>query len=172
MRAFVAVWPSEPVRRALRRLDRPDRPDVRWITEDQWHVTLVFLGDVEPRHSADFARALEGAAAGCDPVTAVLGPRTERSGPGLLWVPVRGLEAVAGAVRGAVEPLGCPQEAEVFRGHLTVARSRRRRRLPAGLAGAPLSATWEVGEISLVTSVLEPSGARYEVVAAARLAPR
>ena len=172
MRAFVAVWPTDPVRRTLRRLERPERAGVRWTAEEQWHVTLAFLGDVDPASFPRLADTLEGVARGWGPVTAVLGPRTERSGPGVLWVPVSGLDDLAAAVRGALGTPADPGPAADFHGHLTVARSRGRRRLPAGLDGAAASARWAVTEVSLVTSALEPGGARYTTVAAAPLGSR
>ena len=171
VRAFVAVWPPEAVVRALRALDRPNHPDVRWVTEDRWHVTLAFVGDLDPARLAALAAALDDAVRRCGPPAAVLGPRTERSGPGVLWVPVDGLDPLAAAARRAARAAGCPVADEPFLGHLTLARARGRRRLPSGLAGAQVSASWTVDEVRLVTSVLEATGARYEVVGAARLVP-
>ena len=47
MRLFLAVWPSPEVVDVLRALPRPDTPGVRWSTEDQWHVTVEFLGECD-----------------------------------------------------------------------------------------------------------------------------
>jgi len=156
---------------ALGTMDRPAHPDVRWTPESGWHVTLAFLGDVAASEIPALTRALTEAGRRCPPPTAVLGPATERGGAGVLWLPVDGLGPLAAAVRACVAPLGHHGGAEPFLGHLTVARARGRRRLPAALSGAPLSARWEVGEISLVTSRLDPAGARYEIVGRARLGP-
>ena len=134
-------------------------------------MTLAFVGELEPGRLAALAAALDDAIPRCGPATAVLGPRTERSGPGVLWVPVGGLDALAAAARRAAGAAGCPVADEQFRGHLTLARARGRRRLPSALTGAPVSASWTVGEVRLVTSVLEATGARYEVAGAARLVP-
>ena len=55
------------------------------------------------------------------------------------------------------------------RGHLTLARGRRR--LPAELTGVPVASRWLVEEFCLVSSVLDRRGARYETVARAPLDP-
>ena len=46
-RLFVAVWPSEPAREHVRSLARDGWVNVRWTPEDNWHVTLAFLGEAE-----------------------------------------------------------------------------------------------------------------------------
>ena len=138
MRAFVALWPTAPVRRTLGLLDRPEHPDVRWIPEARWHVTLAFLGEVEPSCFPSMAAVLADVARGSEVVTATLGPRTERGGPGVLWVPVGGLDALAASVRRAFGSAGGGGDSEEFVGHLTLARSRGRRRLPSDLAGVAL----------------------------------
>ena len=57
MRLFVAIRPPAPVRDAL--LDAMDeRPGVRWQDEDQLHLTLAFLGEVDPRVEQDLVDSL------------------------------------------------------------------------------------------------------------------
>lgn len=155
MRLFVAVWPPDEVVDQLRAMARPEVSGVRWSTEDQWHVTLRFLGEVDAVDKVVAALA----AARFPAATAALGPRVERFTTSIAAVPVRGLEALAVAVADAVRPLE-----EEFRGHLTVARSRRRR-IPGEVLGAPVAARWPVREVALVRSELLPHGARYEDVA-------
>ena len=140
MRLFLAVWPSVEVVEALRALPRPQTPGVRWSTEDQWHVTVEFLGECE---LADGRTALDRVTAPA--ATAVLGPATARLGRHVLVVPVEGLDAL------------------VERAHITVARARRG--MPAEVAGQPVApVAWRVDEVTLVESRLRPEGARYEVL--------
>ena len=99
---------------------RPERPDVRWTTRPQWHVTLRFLGEVAdpvPVVAAlDAApRRLRGHAGACG----------GRLGRGVVMVPVGGLEALAGEVAAATAAIGRPPERRPFAGHLTLARVRR-----------------------------------------------
>ena len=161
MRLFVAVWPSEEVVRTLLSMARPETPGLRWTSEDQWHVTLRFLGscdlrDVEPAFSRIAA----------SPATAVMGPSIERFGSAVLHVPVEGLGSLAAAVLAATADVGEPPEDRPFRGHLTLARAPRRGPKVdlAPYVGQPLAGEWPVDEITLVSSKTGPQGATYEIV--------
>ncbi len=173
-RLFVAVWPPPALHGRLQRLERPDVPGVRWTTEDQWHVTLRFLGDVGDVDSdggrqvmSELTSALGNAAAGHAPVAASVAGRPGPLGDRVWVLPVSGLDGLAAAVvaaTGPVVPLGAPDRRR-FQGHLTLARARR----PGGLAslGAlpwpDLGGPWPVGQITLVTSLLRSEGARYRI---------
>ena len=162
MRLFVAVWPPPEVVATLEGLPRPEVDDVRWTTADQWHVTLRFLGDLED--PAPVRDALAPAVGRVPAVEATLGPTLRRLGGSVLCVPVAGLEPLAAAVVEATRTLGAPAEDRPFRGHLTLARTRGRRRLPGSLAGAPAGGVWPVDEVTLVRSRLSAGPARYEVL--------
>jgi 2'-5' RNA ligase len=124
---------------------------VRWTPAANLHVTLRFLGEASV---SDVAGALDGLVAA--PATAVLGPSTARLGRGVLMVPVAGLDEVAAAVHAVL-----PGEERPFLGHVTVARARSGRgAVPASLAGAAVSGSFSVEEVTLVRS----AGGRYEVV--------
>ena len=130
-------------------MPRPSVPGVRWTTPEQWHVTLRFLG------SAPFDLSAVREWPAVRPV-AVMRPAAERLGRDVLCLPVDGLDSLAAAVDPAPE--------RPFRGHLTLAR-RRSGRLPLGVGLVdPEPVSWEVGEVTLVSSRLLPSGAEYEVV--------
>lgn len=173
MRLFVAVHPPPDVLDAVADLPRPDRPGVRWTTRDQWHVTLRFLGEVDD--PGPVAAAVAGAVAPLAPVDAVAGPAVSALGPGVVCVPVAGLDEVAAAVVGATAAFGQAPPDRPFRGHLTLARVKRgagsgRRLGGAPFAGTPFAASWRVTTAEVVRSHLHPAGARYEVVASAPLA--
>jgi 2'-5' RNA ligase len=165
MRLFVAVWPPDSVVRQLASIDRPDRAGLRWTTEDQWHVTLRFLGEVGSEERAGLERALASVRSdpGVGPVVVQAGPQLVRLGSSVLCLPVAGLEAVAAAVVEHTSPFGAPVESRPFRGHLTIARAARgvdpRLRDPVAFR-----ASWKIEEITLVASTLHPHGARYEIV--------
>lgn len=167
-RLFVAIWPPADMVQRIAGLHRPALVGVRWTTPEQWHVTLSFLGDV-PRSRADaLGNALAAAARGAGPPpVARLGPSTARFGRSVLGVPVRGLDDLAVAVRGAVDPFAAGVERgdggrdRRFDGHLTLARGRGGRPVPGSLAGVPLEGSWAVHEVCLVRSQLGAAGARY-----------
>ena len=82
-RLFVAVWPPSGVVDALRPLVVPGEPGVRWVTPEQWHVTLRFLGDADPDEVATALRAaaLPAAEAGLGPTVATA-RQVRGGGPG------------------------------------------------------------------------------------------
>lgn len=144
---------------------------MRWTSPEQWHVTLAFMGDVAETDVEAMKAALVQAAAGvaCPPV-ALLGPASVRFAPGVLGVPVTGLEGAARAVRDALAPFSAvAPDARPFRGHLTLARARGRRSLPRGVEGAPLRCHWTARELCLVQASLHPTGASYTTLARATI---
>src|SRR5215218_6075193 len=57
-RLFVAIRPPEPVRDLL--IDAmADSPELRWVGDEQLHLTLRFVGEVERPVANDLAAALE-----------------------------------------------------------------------------------------------------------------
>lgn len=157
-RLFIAVWPPPEIVAVLRDLPRVEADGVRFTTEDRWHATLRFLGDVD----LDTARAAIGRVRFAR-TTATVGPAVTRLGAGVVIAPVAGLDAVAATVRGATAAIGEPVDPRPFRGHLTLARQRRGDR--CSLDGAPIRGTFPVDEIALVRSDLRSDGARYTTVA-------
>jgi RNA 2',3'-cyclic 3'-phosphodiesterase len=168
VRLFVAVSLPPDVIALVRALPRPPLASLRWTTEDQWHVTLRFLGEVEdPPAVADALKGVPDALAakGVEDVEAVLGAATAWfRGRQILHVPVAGLDAVAEAVTDATRAWGTPDEEHPFVGHLTLARVRRGKVGPANLAGTPVAAEWSVSDIDLMSSTLGPGGSSYAMV--------
>ena len=155
-RLFVALWPPEGVLDAVEALPRLPLAGARWTTRKQWHVTLRFLGPADVRVATAALDNLVAAAG-----TASLGPRPTRLGRGVLMLPVAGIDDLAAAAVQATAHIGAPPDSRPFRGHLTLAESRRGR--PPKL-DVELRASWPVTEVALVESHLHPAGARYETV--------
>jgi 2'-5' RNA ligase len=157
---FVAVWPTDEILDAIAALPRPEVAGLRWTTRDQWHVTMRFLGSVD---DVDGAVAAVGSieAAACD---VEVGPAVGRFGKRILHVPTYGLDAIAAATIAATSHVGEPPEDRAFKGHLTLARSRRGDTDLRSLAGTAISGRWRADEVTLVRSHLGGSGARYEVI--------
>jgi RNA 2',3'-cyclic 3'-phosphodiesterase len=171
VRLFVGVWPPPEVCRLLSGLERPTVPHLRWTTPRQWHVTLRFLGEQPEGEVEQLGAVLRSVAAEAHrPPEALAGPSVRLLGRSVLCVPVGGLQATADALDAALgheaEGRG-PSTSRRFRGHLTLARSRGDRPVPRSLAGAPIEARWTVRELCLISSSLEPGGARYTTVASA-----
>ncbi len=156
-RLFVAALPDERAVEALRGLPSPEQQGVRPVPDEQWHVTLRFIGDADVDTTIDLL-----ARAGLPVVQAVLGPTVERLGSRQIVVPVSGVDDLAHAVRAATAPVG-RHDQRPFRGHLTLARTRPD--LTSPIEGVAIEATWVVTEIALVASQLRPTGAVHTTVA-------
>jgi 2'-5' RNA ligase len=163
VRLFVSVQPPDEVLDGLAALDRPEATGLRWARRDQWHVTLRFLGEVtDPGPVAD---ALARAA--LPPADAVVGPSATTLGRRSLVLPVNGLDRLAAGVASATAGVGEPPGPGPFRGHLTLARARGRRKVPGGLAARvpAFEARFPVADVRLVRSNLGAGGPRYEDLA-------
>jgi 2'-5' RNA ligase len=156
-RLFVAVWPPPEVLEVLAALPRPDEDGVRYVPVDQLHVTLRFLRSAD---RDDVAAAL--AAARLPAATATLGPQVSRLGRSVVVVPAAGLDDLAAAVIDATAGLGDPPDPRGFTGHLTVARLRHRG--ACRIAGAPVRASFPVGEVTLVESTTRAEGPAYRTL--------
>ncbi|MFI6575245.1 RNA 2',3'-cyclic phosphodiesterase [Nocardiopsis sp. NPDC050513] len=176
MRLFVALNPPTEVLRALgEAVDRGrshGRP-LRWTHSDDWHITLVFLGEVEEERLPVLTEAIGAAARTQRPLSlAVEGwgrfpPRGRRSS--VLWAGVTGdldaLDALARGMRRAARSVRIPVERRPYVPHLTVARSRP----PSDLAevvedlGELRGARWRARDVHLIES--RPGSAdRYRTV--------
>lgn len=155
-RLFVAAVPDGPTGEMLRGIPHPDERGVRWVPSEHWHVTLRFLGTCSVD---DVMTRLDGAALPRCHVR--LGPAVEWLGPQLV-VPVAGVDELAAAVHEATDGIGEPPRPR-FRGHLTIARTRRNAN--STVLGHPVAGSFAVTEVALVRSELTAAGARYTTLA-------
>lgn len=155
-RLFVAAVPDGPTGEMLKGLPQPDERGVRWVPSEHWHVTLRFLGTCS---ADDVTARLDGAA--LPRSQARLGPAVEWLGPQLV-VPVAGVDELAASVHDATQGIGEPPRPR-FRGHLTIARTRRN--ATSTVLGHPVTGSFTVTEVALVQSELTPDGPRYTTVA-------
>lgn len=163
MRLFVGIWPDDATAAVLADLHRPPVPGLRWTTPDQWHVTLRFCGDVDDLDLPDLVAALHDGLAGARPAVADLGPAIAAFDGHLVHAPVAGCDDLAAIVRACLAGVGTAPDPDPFTGHLTLARAKHG--LPPGLLGTPVSASWPVTEVAVVSSQMAPDGARYRTEA-------
>ncbi len=156
-RLFLAVWPPDDVVADLMALPRKDQRGVRFVPPGNWHVTLRFFGEADP---AEVCAALDGAA--LPAADARVGPGVDVLSDRAVAVPVHGIDELAGVVNEATRSIGEPARRR-FVGHLTIARVKPHATMPRAL-GMSISASFEVDEIALVRSRLDPDGARYETI--------
>ncbi|HEU4945727.1 MAG TPA: RNA 2',3'-cyclic phosphodiesterase [Kribbella sp.] len=136
MRLFVAVVPPVDVVQHLAEFVEPRRShpdeDLRWATEENWHITLAFLGEVPEYKTDELAERLERAAGRQKPIDLQLGGSgafPSVADARVLWTGVRdeaaALPHLASATKAAANKAGVPVEGRKFSAHVTLARVRR-----------------------------------------------
>ncbi len=158
-RLFLAIWPPDEVLDRLADMERPKDQGVKWVPQENLHITLRFLGDADEAEVVDRLDEVLLPAA-----TAVVGPAFDLLGERSLITPVTGVDELAAVVQQAVRGLGTEPERRRFQGHITVARLARNAR-PRRSAGRRFDATFDVTEVALVESTLRDTGAVYDTVA-------
>lgn len=173
MRLFFAVEMPPEVRPALTALLERLRSvvrGVRWVQPEGIHLTLRFLGEVEPDRLDSIVDAVRIGTAGHPPLqlrTHVLGTFPDRGRPRVAWLGLVDeagtLGSLYGALERALEGVGFTPEGRPFMPHITLGRVR----LGANPGPAldrippPRPASFEVHEFVLMESTLSPKGARY-----------
>lgn len=174
MRAFFAIALSSEVRARLVAVKRELAQlgaVVRWVRDDNLHVTLKFLGNVAPETVDGLRAELTGALRDTPPLPATvrgLGVFPDPRRPRVVWAGVRseGLGAVAATVDTAAASAGVAPETRLFSAHVTLGRVNGPARWePLGREIAARAAeafgAWTVAELIAFRSDLRPGGALY-----------
>jgi RNA 2',3'-cyclic 3'-phosphodiesterase len=179
-RVFCAVGLPAAVRelvagRSARLREEFPRVRASWVRAESLHLTLKFVGEVEPRRveelSAAAARAADGAGA-FELTLAGAGTFPPHGPPRVLWLGVAdasgGLSRLQRRLEDECAAAGFEREARPFSPHLTLARPRdprAARDLAAAHREAPFEPqTFTVGELVVMESQLGPGGSRYTPV--------
>jgi 2'-5' RNA ligase len=157
--------------------------DVKWVEENNLHVTLLFLGEVEDRETPALCQAVADCCAGRDAFsmsveTVGCFPNPRR--PRVVWVGIGAGSGELTALHDALEPplleLGCyRREDRAYTPHITLGRVKGERSPTAALATALMRhAKWhggetDVREIHVLSSELTPQGPIYTVLSRAKL---
>ncbi|TZG29271.1 RNA 2',3'-cyclic phosphodiesterase [Sphingomonas montanisoli] len=169
-RLFVALKPSFPMRSAL--LDAMGGvPGARWQDDEQLHLTLSFIGDVDRHQAEDIAAALGNVRH--PPVNftlAGLGSFDRRDRIDSLWVgitPQDEVRSLHDAVLRALARAGVKPETRAYLPHITIARFSRGQAptgpIPAAqLTPAPVEGRCE--HFILYESHLGSEGSTYTAV--------
>ncbi len=165
-----------PLEAALPRLE-PLLPGARLAPPGGWHLTLAFLGQVQPEMADEVVRVGETAVAGIGPARLRLegaGTFPEGRRARVLWGGIGGeaevLVRLAAALSSAGKAAGLRSEDRPLAPHLTLARFSNPAPVPqealdliTGAAAA--SEPWVARELACYRSTLGgPRGARYRVV--------
>ena len=169
-RLFVAIRPPETVR-ALLLAAMGGIGGARWQTEDQIHLTLRFVGELDRHRAEDVAAALAG----------IHHPRFEiaingigaferRGQPETVWAgvtPHEPLKTLHKKIDQAMVRVGIEPDQRAYLPHITLARLKRGSRSVRNLleaSGGLRSQPFPVDNFALFESQLTPDGAVYTAI--------
>ncbi|HWL14823.1 MAG TPA: RNA 2',3'-cyclic phosphodiesterase [Opitutus sp.] len=148
-------------------------PDVRWLPDEQWHVTMRFLGNVDDARVDEICDRL--AAIRVEPFllpTEGVGAFPAKGHPHVLWVGTGNghprLHQLRQRLDDALLAAGIDFDLRTFHPHITLARCGEDARVPvaqwlrhhAKFEGPP----FPVDAFELMESELRPAGAHYSLV--------
>jgi 2'-5' RNA ligase len=125
-RLFAGIELPEDVRDQLSDLSRP-LPGAKWVDDDDFHITLRFVGDIEGRAAREFTELLAEIEADAFEIKLEGLGTFGGNEPRTLWAgisPSPQLDALARACDRAARNAGLPPEARPFKPHVTLARLR------------------------------------------------
>ena len=175
-RLFVALRPPAPLRRQCLAAMEDGPPGWAWQDEEQLHVTLRYIGEVDRPQAEDVDAAL----------TSIHAPAAEIALSGVGWfdhgprgalfarvAPVEPLAALHTKLDRALVRAGLEPERRAFLPHITLARRRSGAVDPAGWLerrAALASPAERVAAMILYQSHLGRHGSAYEAIASYPLA--
>jgi len=186
IRSFIAIELPPEIKLELARLqDRlkeDGQPRIKWVNPQGIHLTLKFLGSIDPATISSITKAMTDAAANTPPFTLEL--RQPGAFPGLervqvVWVGLGGelevLKNMQQNLESRLAELGFPPEKRAFKPHLTLARlgeeatAQQRRRLGELIAGTGFETSQKIKAdgINLMRSQLIRTGAIYSRIGSA-----
>ena len=173
IRTFIAIHLTEEVRPEVGRaveILKPHTQGIRWVSPENLHLTLRFLGDVEAGRMPEVHQAVAVAAAEMTSFALHLGRFGAFPGlnsPRVLWIGLEGDVEILWELQRRIEEAlvgrGFPEEGNPFSPHLTLGRTMRDRR--ASVQALPTVAEpgpgMVVQEVYIMKSDLQPGGPVY-----------
>lgn len=184
MRLFIALNIPEDEKDRINDAVAPLRDanlPIRWVEPENYHVTLKFLGEVQPERADAIRNALDEVAGKTEPFSLGVGgfgafPTIRR--PRVIWMGVDAtpaLRCLKQDVEWALTECGFDRETQAFHPHLTLGRAEAEggagvfRGLDEMAASLSYHGDFDVGTVDLMRSKLSRSGPTYSVYGASRL---
>jgi len=177
IRTFIALPTQSNAQQAISEIQiklKATQADVKWESQDKFHITLVFLGNVEQPKLESLSIALNKSFQQFPSFTIEyesIGAFPNLRSPRVIWLgtktnqTVLDLQATAGRI---CAEFGFPKEDRAFHPHITLGRVKGTRNL-VHLTEAIKTITFEpiktfCSDILLMKSELHPSGSIYTIL--------
>ncbi len=179
LRCFIAVSLPAPLRNAVGEIIgklRDTGADIKWVPEENLHLTLKFLGETEEELVEEIKNALIDKLSHYPPFYIKIGGVGYFPGgrnPRVIWVGIEDpgvLEDIYKDIDYAAAKFGYPMEKRPFSPHLTIGRVRSPKRVAEVIRRLEEFRTivfdeFVVKEVILMKSELKPGGAEYSGLA-------
>jgi len=168
MRLFIAIeFPPEITERLSQAASSLPPRGLALVKEENLHLTLKFLGEVEEDKLPSIISALEGCRSPPFPVSVKgVGAFPSERSVRVVWAGVegKGLVELAGCVESALEKIGFQKEVRPFTGHITLARAKAKADVRGFLARFRDFdfGSCTISRLVLKKSTLTPKGPIYE----------
>ncbi|MFC1666716.1 RNA 2',3'-cyclic phosphodiesterase [Candidatus Omnitrophota bacterium] len=175
IRAFIAVEIDPPNKQKLSELIsklKRSNADIKWATENQMHLTLKFLGNIQENKIRDISLVLKSIT---DNVSefyirlSAIGTFPNMKRPRVIWMGIdnsRPLKALSNKIETELEKIGTQRENREYKAHFTLGRVRTSKNIP-GLMKLLNEVDFcsqdeiKIDKIILFQSTLTPKGAIY-----------
>ena len=175
MRMFIAVEIPEDIRRSLGEYANILKrlvPNVKWVSAENMHLTMKFLGEVDEKRIAEITEFSKLALKGFGSFTVEfshLGFFPNARSPRVIWIGTSGavdrLLELYQDLEESLEKIGFDREAKMFSPHLTIGRAKHQAQIVVPSCIPEFEeVSFEVKGISLIKSTLTPQGPLYETL--------
>ena len=179
LRCFIALEIPRDIKASLSfMLDRLKKSgaDIKWLADDNIHLTLKFLGNTEDALIEPLKKSLSKKISFYNQFYITItgtGSFPDKRHPRVIWAGIQEpslLKRLQKEVEDVTAELGFPAEKKEFSPHLTLGRVRSQRRVVEALKILDEFATYKFGEaeinsIVLMKSELKPGGAQHTCLA-------
>jgi 2'-5' RNA ligase len=179
LRCFIAVRIPAPVRKAIAEVMdtlKKSGADVKWVPEENIHITLKFLGSTDEAIIGEIKESLHRSVAAYRPFSIRIAgtgyfPAGRR--PRVVWIGIDdagALPDLQGDIEKEMVTFGYEEERRPFSPHLTIGRVRSDKGMTEMLKRLDTFRETafgevEIREITLMKSELRPAGAEYSSLA-------
>jgi len=186
MRAFFCI-PLQPVvatsiDRIARDIRDATRMRARWVRRENYHITLRFLGEIDPLMTVELERIARRVTGRLEPFTVILDglgcfPSVDRAR--VLWIggePPPAFYGLVSSLHHELRKLGFPMERRETGAHVTLARLRGRADPKLGRVLDDVPRPSKLGALAdrivLMESILGPAGPTYTALCTTRFRGR
>lgn len=183
MRCFIAIDMPENIKDAIAGVVEKcshGQKGVRWVSVENIHLTLKFLGDIKEDLISEIEKGLASICMRHDVFNINIrgvGAFPNFKYPNVLWIGIDGsseLKEIYGDIEEFMSELGFEKEDRRFFPHLTIGRVKDRKGIEPVIKELytfkdTFLGSIKVNEVLLMRSILKPAGAEYSKIAGFKL---